>query len=164
MKRQAVFLIALSMLIFMIGCGNTQAQRVEYEKAPDFELKDINGATFRLSDYSGKVIILNFFATWCRPCLIEMPDFNEIEREYKNEIKVIAINVGRENPGRVRDFAESKKLKFTIAMDNGTVSRIYGPIRAIPVTVIIDKNFRIAKRYIGLRSKKVFVNDIKNLR
>ena len=159
-KRKALFLLVLSLVMFVVGCGSTQAQ---YGKAPDFQLQDINGNTITLSDYSGKVIALNFFATWCPPCRVEMPDFNEIQAEYPDRVKIIAINVGRESISKVQGFADSNNLEFTIAMDDGNVSRLYGPIRAIPVTVIIDRDFNIAKKYVGLRTKEVFVADIETL-
>jgi len=132
-------------------------------RTADFELEDINGRKFRLADYSGKIIILNFFATWCPPCKAEMPDFNEITREYANDVTIIAINVGNEPLSKVRSFAETNKLRFRVAMDDGYVSRLYGPIRAIPVTYVIDKNFNIARKYLGARTKAVFVKDIKEL-
>ncbi len=155
--------IILVIFGIIILCGNVHAQQPTYEKAIDFRLDDINGNAVRLSDYSGKVIILNFFATWCPPCRVEIPDFNEISAEYENEVEIIAINIGRESISKVKDFAKRYNLRFIIAMDDGEVSRLYGPIRAIPVTFIIDKNFGIARKYIGSRSKEVFVRDIKEL-
>ena len=157
MKR--LILLTLILLMVGIGCGNVYSQRSTYGKAPDFKLKSIDGDTVKLSDYSGKVIILNFFATWCPPCRMEMPGFNEIAKVYKNKVKIIAINLG-ENLSRVKDFAKSYNLEFSILLDDGKVSRQYGPIRAIPVTFIIDKDFNIAKQYIGARTKDVFVKDI----
>ncbi|MBL7157526.1 MAG: TlpA family protein disulfide reductase [Candidatus Omnitrophica bacterium] len=161
--QKVAFLVILSVIIAAVGCGNTETERSAFGRAPDFELQDINGNTVRLSDYSGKVILLNFFATWCPPCRVEMPDFNEIADNYKGRVKIIAVNVGRESLSKVQRFAASNNLKFTIAMDNGSVSNSYGPIRAIPVTVLIDRNFNIAKKYIGMRTKDIFTEGIKEL-
>ncbi len=163
MKKITIVLIACFLLMLGLGCGRSSAEKVAYRKATDFILDDIDGKKIRLSDYSGKVIILNFFATWCPPCRAEMPDFNEISAEYKNEVEIIAINVGKESISKVKDFAKKYNLKFIVVMDDGEVSRLYGPIRAIPTTFIIDKNFGIAKKYIGARSKEVFVRDIEEL-
>jgi len=163
MKRIMILPAAVLMATLVISCGNTRAEETVPQKARDFELKDINGEDIRLSDYSGKVILLNFFATWCPPCRREMPDFNLIQEGYADDVKIIAINVGREGLQRVKEFARTNGLKFTIAMDNGTVSRLYGPMPGIPVTVIIDRDFNIAERYIGLRTREVFVKDIERL-
>ncbi|MFC1576396.1 TlpA disulfide reductase family protein [Candidatus Omnitrophota bacterium] len=164
MRGKAIFLLVVFFAMFAIGCGNTEAAKDQFGNAQDFTVKDINGKTVKLSDYSGKVILLNFFATWCPPCRTEMPDFEELQKEYKNDLKVIAINVGRESQGTVKSFAEKNGLTYTIAMDDGSISRLYGPMPGIPVTVIIDKSFNIAKRYVGLRTKAVFESDIKALR
>ena len=163
MRKTIISLAVLSMLMLAIGCGSTEAQKSQAEKAPNFTLKDLNGATVRLSDYKGKTVILNFFATWCPPCRMEMPDFNRIQKEYEKEVKIIAINVGRENPIKVQDFAKANNLTFTIAVDDGSAADLYGPINAIPVTFIIDKNLNIVKKYVGARPKEVFVADIKGL-
>ena len=146
-----------------VGCGNAEVGETLKDKAPDFKLKDIKGNEFALSDYAGKVIVLNFFATWCPPCRQEMPAFDEIAKEHEKDVEIIAINIGREPLPKVIEFANRNKLEFTIAMDNGTVSDAYGPINAIPVTVLIDKEFKISKRYIGMRSKETFVKDIEEL-
>jgi len=164
MKRFSVFLVILFIITIFIGCGDTNAEKtISTSSVADFELKDINGRTLKLSSHKGKVIILNFFATWCPPCRMEMPDFNEIAKDYKGKVEIIGVNVGRESLAKVREFVKSYDLKFTIAIDDGTVSQLYGPIRAIPVSVVIDKDFNIAKRYIGARPKEIFIEDIEAL-
>ncbi|OGW74824.1 MAG: hypothetical protein A2Z72_06090 [Omnitrophica bacterium RBG_13_46_9] len=163
MRIKAIFLLAIFLVTLVSGCGNTQAGDVDYGKALDFELQDINGNRLRLSDRSGRIIILNFFATWCPPCRMEMPDFNQIAKEYKNDVEVIAVNIAGENLSIVRDFVDANKLEFPVAIDNNTANKLYGPINAIPVTVIIDKDFNIVRRYIGMRTKEVFVRDIEEL-
>lgn len=166
MKAKISLLLILSLGMFAIGCGNIQAAEgasPDKPKATDFDAIDINGRAFKLSDYSGRVIILNFFTTWCPPCKAEMPDFNEIAKDYEGVVTVIAINVGNEPLSKVKDFVKRHNLEFTIALDDGKISKLYGPIRAIPVTVIIDKNFHIAGTHIGQRSKGVFVTNVKAL-
>jgi len=163
MKKTAVILAAVFLAASLIGCESSRAERAALQKAQDFELEDINGRHFKLSDWSGKVIVLNFFATWCPPCRTEMPDFSQIQKEYAGKVGVIGINVGREGLQRVRKFVSDNNLDFTIAIDNGVVSRLYGPMPGIPVTVMIDKDFNIAARYVGLRPKEVFVRDIRQL-
>jgi len=162
-KKRIIFLLSLFFIVFVIGCGNTRAERGEYGKAMDFEAQDINGNTVRLSDHAGKVILLNFFATWCPPCRKEMPDFNEIAREYKQKVEIIGVNVGREGLPKVKSFAERNNLTFSIIADGSEIAGLYGPINAIPVTIIIDKEFNIAQKYIGMRPKEVFVSDIEAL-
>jgi len=163
MKKLILCICVLAAVSVIFGCGETRAEKTSYGKAPDFSLTNIDNERFKLSDSSGKVIILNFFATWCPPCRKEMPDFNEIAAQYADKVKIIGINVGNEDIDRVREFVERNGLKFTIAIDEGKVTALYGPINAIPVTVIIDREFNIYKRYIGLRSKDTFLRDIEEL-
>jgi thiol-disulfide isomerase/thioredoxin len=163
MKRKMITALSLILGACILGCGSAETETPGYGKATDFEIRDINGNTVKLADYSGKVIILNFFATWCPPCRREMPDFNEIAKKYPDDVKIIAVNVGREALPTVQSFASRNKLDITIALDDGSVGKAYGPISAIPVTVMIDRKFNIAKRYIGLRQQEVFVADIEKL-
>jgi len=160
MKKLCAIILACLLLTMGFGCGKSQASPGVSGKAMDFELKDINGNPFKLSDYSGKVIILNFFATWCPPCRMEMPDFNELSGKYPDALKIVGVNVAGESLSKVKEFAGQNGLTFTIVLDDGKVSRDYGPIRAIPVTVVINKNFEIAKKYIGARSKEDFEKDV----
>lgn len=160
MRRVWIFLLFFSLLASALHYSYSQQL---LRKAHDFGLQDIYGRGFRLSDYKGKVIILNFFATWCPPCREEMPFFNEIAEEYKDDVKVIAINVGGESLSRVKNFAERLNLGFTIAIDDTAVSNLYGPITAIPVTYIIDRDLNIARKFIGSRRKEVFIEEIKKL-
>ena len=77
------------MTFFAVGREGATKEKSKYAKTRDFHLQDISGNTIRLSDYKGKVILLNFFATWCLPCRVEMPDFKKVSKEYKNEEKLL---------------------------------------------------------------------------
>ena len=162
--KKIVMIAALFCLFgLLVGCQDVYSQKPAYGKAEDFVLKDINGGSVKLSDSKGKIIILNFFATWCPPCKREMPDFNEIAKEYKGKVEIIAVNIGRENAAALRKFAQNNKLEFPVLIDDGKVSSAYGPIRYIPVTVIIDKSFNIARKYTGSRTRQQLAEDIEEL-
>ena len=163
MKKIVMTAVLFCLFGLLVGCQDVYSQKPSYGKAEDFVLKDINGKNIRLSDYSGKIILLNFFATRCPPCRMEMPDFSEIALEYKGRVEVIAVDVDRESPVKLKNFAERYNLKFNILIDDGKVSRAYGPIRYIPATFIIDKNFNIARKYTGPRSRQQLAEDIEEL-
>lgn len=163
MTKRIFFLLFAFLTLITLGYRITHAEKSDYGKAHDFGLKDINDKMFKLSDYSGQIIMLNFFATWCPPCRAEIPDFNAISGEYKGYVKVIAINVGKESLTKVKNFAEALNLEFTVALDDGVASGLYGPMPGIPVTVIIDKDFNIVRKYVGMRTKDVFIKDIEEL-
>lgn len=163
MKTIKLFVIVLIGIAFVITASCAKSGAVEIGKtAPDFVLKDMDGKEVRLSDYKGKVVVLNFFASWCPPCRHEVPDFIELQKLYGDK-GVSFIGVALEDAGNAKNFKERFGINYPVLVDDGKASNIYGPIRSIPTTFIIDKNMKIVKFYIGSRSKDVFENDIKEL-
>jgi len=177
MKKIFGIILIFSLVFSVPGCGDVkESSRPEksgsrgsvygatrQNRALDFELPDLNGQPVKLSKYRGKVILLNFFATWCPPCKREMPDFNELATEYKGRLEVVAVNVGRENPEAVRNFKDKNGFVFPILMDDGRAAGLYGPMPGIPVTVIIDRDFNVVKRFIGMRTKDVLLAELKGI-
>jgi len=162
MVNKNIILILLAGLILMAGCSG--AEETTLKKAPNFSLQDINGKTVRLSDYSGKVIILNFFATWCPPCREEIPDFIElVNTTDKERFAIIGISVEKGDEGTVRKFAAANKINYPVLVDDGFVSKTYGSISSIPTTFIIDRNSNITEKIIGSRTKREFEDKIKPL-
>lgn len=158
--RNILFLLLAGMILF-VGCS--VAVENAGKKAADFSLEDVNNKTVRLSDYENKVIILNFFATWCPPCRSEIPDFVELMNEYGDKDFVI-IGISLENDMKVvKDFADKYKINYPVLIDDGLVSESYGQIGSIPTTFIIDKNGDIVEKIIGARKKDYFEDAIKPL-
>jgi cytochrome c biogenesis protein CcmG/thiol:disulfide interchange protein DsbE len=154
------FTVVLALLL-LGACSNGRATEVG-EKAVSFTLNDINGNRVNLSDYSGRVVILDFFADWCPPCRQEIPDFIALEKEYGDRgFSMIGIAVV--DRGAAKAFAEKAGVNYQVLIDDGNVSAAYGPIRSIPTTFVIDKSGKIARVYIGYRPKDVFEKDIKEL-
>lgn len=109
-------------------------------EAPDFEIQLTDGETFKLSDQRGKVVLMNIWATWCGPCVAEMPDINRLAEDYKDELVVIGVNCG-EPEQTVVDFVEENGYSYLFAADpDYMISGMLYPTQAIPYTVIIDGN------------------------
>lgn len=159
--RLVAILIAAGALLSISACSNIGAIEIGRE-APDFSLTAINGDQVSLSSFKGKVVMLNFFASWCPPCKHEVPDFIELQKEYGDKDFSI-IGIALVSAGDARNFATQFGINYPVLVDDGRVSDTYGPIRSIPTTFIIDKEGRITKMYIGFRSKKVFESDIKEM-
>ena len=111
-------------------------------KAPDFTAELIDGSTVTLSDFKGKPVIINFWATWCGPCVKEMPAFERLKENYGDEIGILAVNCG-EDADTIKDFADANGYTFPIALDEEyQVSMLY-PTNSIPYTVVINGNGKV---------------------
>lgn len=162
MRSRSFRLLALIFGLFLLGaCSNSGAMEIG-KKAIEFTLNDIEGNRVSLSEYSGKVVILDFFADWCPPCRQEIPDFIDLEKQYGPE-GFSMIGIALVDRSAARAFAEKVGINYPVLIDDGNVSAAYGPIRSIPTTFVIDKDGKIAKVYIGYRPKDVFEKDIKEL-
>ncbi len=160
--RNSVCIKALIILlpVFMLcACGQSTGAG---SAASDISLRDTQGNTVQLSSFKGKVIILDFFATWCPPCRQEIPDFIELQKQYGDK-GFVMIGVSLTPAEDVKPFAEKLGINYTILIGDDKSEAAYGPIRSIPTTFVIDKDFNVAKKYIGFRGKEVFESDINEL-
>jgi len=135
------------------SAGNIAASTAsDPEKAIDFTLKDLNGNKVSLSDFKGKNVYLNFFATWCPPCKAEMPDIEKVYQKYKDkDFVVLAVDLG-EDKDTVKSFIEKNKYNFKVVLDsNQSVAEKYD-ITAIPVSVFIDKTGNVIAKKVGAMS------------
>ncbi|TSA15456.1 TlpA family protein disulfide reductase [bacterium] len=130
--------------------------------APAFTLSDVNGHQVSLSDFKGKVVILDFWATWCPPCKREIPDFIKLQSEYGSK-GVQIVGIALDQPEKVKAFERDNAMNYPVLMGNDEVSAHYGGVESIPTTFIIDKAGRIVTKYEGFRSKETFESQIKKL-
>lgn len=136
----------------------------ERSPAPDFSLKDSDGRTVRLSDYRGKVVLLNFWATWCGPCRIEIPWFTDMERQNKDQgFAVLGVAMDDEGWEVVKPFLSELKVNYRVVVGNDETARKYGGIEALPTTFFIDRNGKIAAVHQGLVGRKEFDDGIREL-
>lgn len=127
----------------------------------DFSLKSIDGSVVKLSDFRGKVVVLDFWATWCPPCKKGIPDLIDIQKSFSNDVQIIGITLD-DNPMKVvPPFVKQYKINYPILIGTEEVTTMYGGIDAIPTTFIINKAGRIVNKYIGLVEKEILVNEIK---
>ena len=164
----AAALCALSGAILWTACSSaTVKAAVKAEKdrktAPDFALKDSNGQTVHLSDYKGKVVLLDFWATWCGPCKIEIPWFMEFEQQYKDRgFAVLGVSMDEDGWSVVKPYIQNMKINYRIVLGDEQVGDLYGGLDSLPTTLILDRQGKIASIHIGLGDggKEVFKNDI----
>jgi len=168
--RQSL-LLAFLVVICLSSCTTKQvnAGSVERSKhlvqAADFTLKDADGASVKLSDYRGKVVLLNFWATWCGPCGVEVPWFTEFEQRYKSQgFAVLGVSMDEDGWSAVKPYVADHKINYRVLLGNDTIAQLYGGLDSLPTSFVIDKAGRVAfPPHIGLISKNEYVNEIQCL-
>ncbi len=133
--------------------------------APDFELEDVNGAKYKLSDFQGKAVLLNIWATWCPPCQAEIPDLIEVQNEYGgDDFTIMSISVDEAPVSEVRDFASDIGINYPVLIDDGKTAQTYiANAGGIPETYFIDKEGNVAYFIYGGAEKAAFVSAIELL-
>ena len=132
--------------------------------APQLELKDLNGRTVRLSDYKGKVVLINFWATWCPPCRAEMPDLVKLQREHGKEgLQIIGITYPPEKKSRVRAFARTVKVNYPIILGTRQIKARFSSDETLPLTVVINRDGKVSDIISGILLREEFDEKIKPL-
>jgi cytochrome c biogenesis protein CcmG/thiol:disulfide interchange protein DsbE len=134
----------------------------EVGRAPAFTLADLNGHPVSLSDFRGKVVVLDFWATWCPPCKREIPDFIELQSQYGSK-GLQVIGIGLDEPEKLKAFASTNGMNYTVLLGTDDTALKYGGISGIPTTFIIDRSGKIVDRFEGFRPKGVFESEIRRL-
>jgi peroxiredoxin len=127
----------------------------------DFALKDLDGNTVRLSDYSGKAVLINFWATWCPPCRAELPDLIAAHNELAGESFVIlGISLDQTGPAAVQKYVQKSGINFPILMGNQDVVTQYGNFRGIPTSFLLNSRHEQVKRYTGIVTRAQLTRDV----
>lgn len=124
--------------------------------APDFTLRTLDGDVFRLSDQLGRVVVLNFWATWCPPCREEIPEFIELQDEFgKDRVLFVGVSLDHVGPGPVRDFTRQMEITYPIMIDDGPASEAYGPIASLPTTFLIGRDGQLEGYAYGMVTREM---------
>lgn len=118
-------------------------------EVPAFTLRDLDGRTVSAADLRGKVAIINFWATWCGPCRIEIPDLIALQNKYSTQLRVVGISEDEIPPEQVKQFAVVHKMSYTVAMTTPEIERMFPGINALPTTYIVDRDGRVVMRHAG---------------
>lgn len=160
---------------WLAGCGSAPSSifvsadaavkpEASRKVAPEIALKDADGKVVKLSDFKGKVVLLNFWATWCGPCKIEIPWFVEFEQNYRDKgLVVLGVAMDDDGWAAVKPFIASHKVNYRMVIGDDMTAQKYGGVESLPTSFLIDKQGRIAATHIGLVSKKEYSNDIAQL-
>ena len=141
--------------------SNVHIKSANRTMAPDFTLNDSSGKPVRLSEFRGNVVLLNFWATWCTPCKVEIPMFIGFQQAYRDrKFVVLGIALDEEGWSAVRPYADLRQINYPIVIGDDRTSDLFGGLKAVPTTLVIDRQGRIAATHIGLCQKSDYEQDI----
>ena len=133
----------------------------EHPLAPEFSLPDLTGKTLKLSDYRGKVVLLDFWATWCEPCREEIPHFVELQDKLGDQgFQIIGVSMD-DGPEPVRDFYRKFKMNYPVVMGNAQIGELYGGVLGLPIAFVVGRDGRIYSEHIGATDISLFNREIK---
>ncbi len=164
-------LLSFSILVF-VGCGGDGAQNNHPDAvvggnignlAPDFELKNIAGGDLKLSSLRGKVVMIDFWDTWCPPCRKALPHLEAISLEYSQDLVVVGVAFGRDGEAKVKQFVTQNKLTFPMVLADPEfkVTKDFGGVQSIPTTFLVDRDGLIVKKWVGGHSREEYENAVK---
>lgn len=132
----------------------------EPSPAPDFSLSDLAGQNLQLLSYRGKVVLLDFWATWCDPCREEIPHLIELQNKYGEQgLQIIGVSMD-DGPEPVRDFYQRFKMNYPVVMGNAKTGELYGGVLGLPIAFVIGRDGRIYSKHIGATNISVFEKEI----
>ncbi len=146
------------------SAGGDDAGEEGLVAAPDFELPTIAGEPFRLAAHRGEVVLINIWATWCAPCLVEIPDFIELQEELGAEgLQIVGVSVDAEGAEVVAPFVAEMGINYPVVVDAGEVSELYGGVYTLPTTVIVDRAGRVVQKVPGMMTKDMLLPVLSDL-
>src|SRR6266404_6514128 len=155
-----VALVVALMLYVGFHMARRSAPRIgKSTVAPDFSLESLDGKSMRLSDLRGKAVLLNFWATWCGPCKIEMPWFVDLQKQYGPQgLQIVGVAMDDASKEDISKFAKDMGVNYPILLGKEAVGESYGGVGVLPTTFFIDRDGKLVAREFGLQSRSVFVD------
>jgi thiol-disulfide isomerase/thioredoxin len=152
--------LTLTVVFFALGLQNSLLAAT----APGWDLKDVKGNSVKLSDFKGKVVILDFWATWCPPCRAEIPHFIGLQEKYgKQGLVVVGVSVDQGGPKVVLSFVKANKINYPIVFGDLDVAQLYDATDEIPTTFVIDRTGNIVAKHLGFTDSETFESEIKSV-
>jgi thiol-disulfide isomerase/thioredoxin len=173
-KRDPVIILIVAMVVSMMlvfafnvvrrAPRKATAIQLQNGEAPDFTLQSLDGKTIRLSDFRGKAVVLNFWATWCEPCKIEMPWFVELQKQYgPSGLQFLGVAMDDASPKDISGFANDMGVNYPILLGKEAVGDAYGGVQFLPETFYINRDGKLVDRAFGLRGRGEIEDNVKKI-
>jgi cytochrome c biogenesis protein CcmG, thiol:disulfide interchange protein DsbE len=161
------FVGTLAISLFPVNASSQQLPVIRFVKdpdlAPDFKAKDLNGKDITLEAYKGKVVLLNFWATWCGPCRAEIPSLIELQAKYKDQMQILGMDVDDEDETQVRAVVQGEGINYPVVMTTPQVRIAYGGIGGLPTVFILNTEGRVVQKHIGLFNPLLYETEVRAL-
>jgi peroxiredoxin len=162
-RNSRFYMCAAAAVIFSFACPLHEVQAAT-SVAPEWQLNDPDGQTVKLSDFKGKVVILDFWATWCPPCRAEIPGFIALQKQYAAQgLTVVGVSLDTAGAAVVKSFMKKLGMNYPVVIGDEKIADQYGGISAIPTTFVLDRDGNIVSSHQGFASQDVFESEIRPL-
>ena len=154
-----ILLMALLLVVLPVSAGAQSSQPTS-----SLTLQDLHGRKLRLADYKGRVVLVNFWATWCQPCRAEIPDLIAKQREYRNRgLQIVGVTYPPENISEVRRFARKLRMNYPVAIGTNAIKSLFTSSKTLPMTVVIDRDGSVRDVIEGIMYEDEFEQKVKPL-
>ena len=144
--------------------ASTESAHNDRKLAPDFTLQDANGRSVTLSELRGKAVLLNFWATWCGPCSLEIPWFTEFEQQFKSRgFEVVGVSMDEDGWKVIKPYIAEHKINYRVVLGNDSVGQLYGGVDSLPTTFILGRDGKVAYVHVGLAGKNEYLHEIQTV-